>query len=66
MTAPGIQTNPASPIMSRVISEMVLSASRVWNGKSVTATFRHAQHLVDRWQREEHELNARAQKQSDR
>jgi ABC-type glycerol-3-phosphate transport system substrate-binding protein len=66
MTSPGIQTNPASPIMARVKSEVLLAASRVWNGRSVKATFRHAQHLVDRWQRSERELNARAAKKQNR
>jgi len=60
MTSPGIQTNPANPIVARVKAEVSLAASRVWNGESVTATFRHAQHLVDRWQRDEREIAQRA------
>ncbi len=53
LTSPGIQTNPASPIMARVKSEVLLAASRMWNGKSVAKTLRHTQHMVDRWQRQE-------------
>ncbi len=61
MTSPGIQTNPANPMVARVNTEILLAASRVWGGESVAATFRHAQDMVDRWQRDERGLDLRAQ-----